>query len=79
MPVVRDRAVRGLTDIARRGRGGTVVVVSHDVVNRQLLAALDPGLGDPDGLPQDTGCFNTLELRGDEWAVLRINELPAGP
>jgi probable phosphoglycerate mutase len=77
MPEVRDRAVRGLTDIARRGRGGTVVAVSHDVVNRELLAAFDAGLGDPDEIPQHNGCFNTLELRGEEWVVLTVNELPA--
>ncbi len=79
LPVVRDRAVRGLTDIALRGRGGTVVAVSHDVVNRQLLAAFDAGLGDPDEIPQDNGCFNTLELWGDEWVVRRVNQVPAGP
>ena len=33
----------GLTDIARRSRAGTVVVVSHDAVNRQLLVAFDVG------------------------------------
>jgi broad specificity phosphatase PhoE len=79
MPVVRDRAVRGLTEIARRGRGGTVVAVSHDVVNRELLAAFDAGLGDPDEIPQDNGCFNTLELRGEEWVVLSVNQIPAAP
>jgi hypothetical protein len=26
----------------------------------------------------DIGCFNTLELRGDSWTVLGVNELPAG-
>jgi glucosyl-3-phosphoglycerate phosphatase len=76
LPVVRERAVRGLTDIARRSRGGAAVVVSHDAVNRQLLVAFDAGLGDPDMLPQDNGCFNTLELRGDGWTVLNVNELP---
>jgi broad specificity phosphatase PhoE len=79
MPVVRDRAVRGLTEIARHGRGGTVVAVSHDVVNRELLAAFDAGLGDPDEIPQDNGCFNTLELRGEEWVVLSVNQIPAAP
>jgi broad specificity phosphatase PhoE len=79
LPVVRERAVGGLTDIARRSRGGTVVVVSHDAVNRQVLAAFDPGLGDPEALPQDNGCFNRLELRGGSWAVLSVNEVPAGP
>jgi broad specificity phosphatase PhoE len=57
LPVVRERAVRGLTDIARRSRGGTAVVVSHDAVNRQLLVAFDAGPGDPGTLPQDNGCF----------------------
>jgi broad specificity phosphatase PhoE len=79
LPVVRERAVRGLTDIAQRSRGGTAVVVSHDAVNRQLLVAFDAGLGDPDTLPQDNGSFNTLELRGGRWTVLSVNELPAEP
>jgi broad specificity phosphatase PhoE len=79
LPVVRDRAMQGLTEIARRGRGGTVVAVSHDAVNRQLLAAFDAGLGDPDEIPQDNGCFNTLELQGEEWVVLSVNQIPAGP
>jgi broad specificity phosphatase PhoE len=78
-PAVQDRAVRGLTGIARRHRGGTVVVVSHDAVNREVLAAFDAGLGDPDAIPQDNGCFNTLEWRGGRWVVLGVNELPAEP
>jgi broad specificity phosphatase PhoE len=73
---VRERAVAGLTDIAGRYRGGTVVAVSHDAVNRELLTAFDPGLGDPDALPQDNGCFNTLELREGRWTVLTVNEVP---
>jgi broad specificity phosphatase PhoE len=53
-----------------------VVVVSHDAVNREVLAAFDAGLGDPDTIPQDNGCYNTLEWRGGRWAVLAVNELP---
>jgi len=63
---VRDRAVRALTDIGRRNHGGTAVVVSHGAVNRQVLVAFDPGLGNPGTLPQDNGCFNTLDLRNDD-------------
>jgi broad specificity phosphatase PhoE len=63
-----------LPDIAGRYRGGTVVV-SHDAVNREVLTAFDPGLGDPDALPQDNGCFNTLELREGRWTVLTVNEV----
>lgn len=79
LPAVRDRAVRGLTDIGRRSRGGPAVVVSHDAVNRELLVAFDPGLGDANALPQDNGRFNILELRAGVWTVLSVNELPAQP
>jgi broad specificity phosphatase PhoE len=75
-PAIRDRAVPGLTGIARRHPGGTVVVVSHDAVNREVLAAFDAGLGDPDTIPQANGCYNTLEWRDGRWAVLSVNELP---
>jgi broad specificity phosphatase PhoE len=66
------------SDIARRYLGGCVTVVSHDAVNRQVLAAFDAGLGDPDTIPQDNGCFNTLLWKGAGWAVLSVNELPEG-
>jgi glucosyl-3-phosphoglycerate phosphatase len=78
-PAVRDRAVKGLTEIARCCPGGAVLVVSHDAVNREVLVALDAGLGDPDALPQDNGCFNMLEWLEDRWAVLSVNELPGEP
>ena len=73
---VRGRALACLTDIARRHQGGTVVVVSHDAVNCQVLAALDPGLGSPDDILQDNGCFNMLELRDGSWTVRTVNEVP---
>jgi broad specificity phosphatase PhoE len=76
---VRDRAVKGLTEIARRRLGGAVMVVSHDAVNREVLVTLDAGLGDPDALPQENGCFNILEWREDGWAVLSVNEVPGEP
>jgi broad specificity phosphatase PhoE len=76
---VAGRAVQGLTDIARRSPGATVTVVSHDAVNRQVLAALDAGPGDPDTIPQDNGCFNTLQWQNGQWAVLSVNELPDRP
>jgi glucosyl-3-phosphoglycerate phosphatase len=73
---IRDRAVPGLTTIAQRCATGSVVVVSHDAVNREVLVAIDPGLGDPDELPQDNGCFNTLDWGPRGWTVLTINEVP---
>ena len=53
-----------------------MVVVSHDAVNREVLAAFDVGLGDPDAIPQDNGCYNTLEWRVGRWAVLGVNGIP---
>ncbi len=79
LAAVRDRAMGALTGIGRRSHGGAAVVVSHDAVNRQVLVAFDPGLGDPSTLPQDNGCFNTLEMWSDRWRVLGVNELPAQP
>ena len=78
-PAVAGRAITGLTDIAGRYLGGAVVVVSHDAVNRQVLVAFDAGLGDPDKIPQDNGCFNTVQWQAGRWAVLGVNELPGRP
>lgn len=79
LPEVRARAWEALTDIAQRARGATAVVVSHDVVNRLLLVTLDPGLGDYHRLPQETGCFNTLECRAARWTVRSVNEICVEP
>ena len=76
---VRERAVRGLTDIARRSRGGTAVVVSHDAVNRQVLVAFDGGLGGSRHAPARQRVLQHAELRGDSWTVLSVKELLAAP
>jgi len=75
---VRDRAVGGLTILAGRFCGASVVVVSHDAVNQEVLAALDPGLGDPADIEQDNGCFNILQWTADGVVVLSVNEHPDG-
>jgi glucosyl-3-phosphoglycerate phosphatase len=74
--MILARAMTGLNAITSRCREGTVVAVSHDAVNRQVLAALCPDLGDPDSIPQDNGCFNTLNWQDGTWTVLAINEIP---
>ena len=78
---VRQRVLAALADIAQAGHGEDGLVVSHDVVIRTALAALDPGLGDPDRVPQETGCFNTLEYHQQaggtlRWVVVKVNEIP---
>lgn len=76
---VRARAWEALADIARQIQGGVAVVVSHDALNRLTLATLDSGLADPDQLPQETGCFNTLDYRDGRWTVVSVNEVPGAP
>jgi broad specificity phosphatase PhoE len=74
--VILVRAMTGLNAIADRCRDGVVVAVSHDAVNRQVLAACCPDLGDPDSIPQDNGCFNTLERRAGTWTAVAVNQIP---
>jgi len=75
---VRARAGEALNDLARRAAGRIALAVSHDVVIRLALVTVDPELGDPALLPQETGCFNTLEEAGGRWTVVSINEKPTG-
>lgn len=70
------RAQRALTEAAEEAAGGTVVLVAHDVVNRLLLCSLDPSLGEPDHLPQPTGCFNVLERVAGRWRVDVVGRVP---
>lgn len=76
---VRARAWGAITDAVQNARGEVAVLVSHDAVNRLILATLGCGLGDPDQIPQETGSFNTLEFRSGHWTVLSLNELPGPP
>lgn len=75
---VLQRALQGLEEAVNRVDGGAGVVVSHDVVNRFLLHHLEPTLGDPERIPQDTACFNVLERKAEQWSVVSVNNAPAG-
>ncbi len=80
---VRVRALAALLDIAESLDAASAVVVSHDAVNRIALTSLDPSLHDPAFLPQETGCFNTVQYHKAgsgqaSWHVLRVNEIPLG-
>jgi broad specificity phosphatase PhoE len=76
--VVLGRARNGLEHLADSVGDGSGVVVSHDVVNRLLLHAIDESLGEVDQIPQDTACFNVLERRDGAWSVASVNNAPAG-
>lgn len=49
---------------------GAVVLVSHDAVNRSLLACLDSTLATGSGISQRTACWNLLVSDGDGWRVV---------
>jgi broad specificity phosphatase PhoE len=75
---VRDRALAAMVDMAGGSGLGPIVVVSHDVVIRSVLSAL----GRPEDVPQETGCFNTVQCDRTEdgtvtWHVLSVNVSPA--
>lgn len=69
------RATRLVERLAHRHRGGTVVLVSHDIVGRTLVAALL-------GLPlrsvwrigQDNGALSVFERRDEQFVVVSVND-----
>lgn len=73
---VRSRMLAALNDLAQRASGGNALAVSHDVPIRLSLVTMAPALGDPELVPQETGCFNILELAGGHWSVVTVNEVP---
>ena len=54
-----------------------VVLVSHDAVNRALLAHLDPALGPASRIDQRTACWNELVHRMGDWRVELVDQKPA--
>ena len=53
-----------------------VVLVAHDVVNRLLLAHLDPTLGPPSFVDQRTACWNELVHVMGAWRVELVDQKP---
>jgi broad specificity phosphatase PhoE len=52
---------------------GSAVLVSHDAVNKLLLAALRPDLGN-DRIPQRTACWNILVPTRAGWDVQAVDQ-----
>ena len=53
-----------------------VVLVSHDAVNRALLAHLDPTLGPASRIDQRTACWNELVHVMGAWRVELVDQKP---
>lgn len=78
----RDRALKGLTAIAERHEGETVVVVTHGLVLDVLYrTACGMALDVPRGFPLLNCSVNTFQFNGAGWravAVCDVQHLAAG-
>jgi broad specificity phosphatase PhoE len=74
LSAVKERSVPALEEIARQA-GGTVAVISHDVVNRVLLTHVlqmpPSGFG---RIRQEPACLNVLVNDAGTWQVIRLND-----
>lgn len=75
LPVVRERAMAAIAEIAARHRGETVAAVSHRVVTKVALLAM-LGLDESHfwRIRQDNGCLNRVERGDDGWVVVTLND-----
>jgi broad specificity phosphatase PhoE len=75
-PDLDRRVLVGLRAATEEHAGRAFAVVAHDAVNRVLLARVDGRIGDPELVPQRTGCWNRLRQAGSQWRVLVIDAIP---
>jgi broad specificity phosphatase PhoE len=76
---VQTRLTRALEALLV-SRNEVVAVVSHDVVNRALLAMLVTDLpGGAEALEQSTGCWNRLDHLDGTWRATVLNAPPTRP
>jgi hypothetical protein len=71
---VARRARAALDDHSHELLDTLLILVTHRAVIRQLLAALDPTLGEPDRIAQEPGCWNMLLRDGPRWLVVQTNQ-----
>jgi glucosyl-3-phosphoglycerate phosphatase len=75
-PALERRVLAGLRAAAEEYAGRNFAIVGHDAVNRALLARVDGRFGDPELVPQRTGCWNRLRQAGRPWRVLVVDAVP---
>ncbi|PQP13900.1 histidine phosphatase family protein [Rhodococcus opacus] len=68
-----DRVLTAFRALVAEADTWPVVLVSHDAVNRALLARLDPDLTD---IGQRTACWNQLTHRDGTWHVDLFDQKP---
>ena len=73
---VRERTLAVLHTAVTTWAPRPFVIVAHDAVNRELLAALVPQLGRPETIDQHTGCWNRLERHDGTWSAPQLDVAP---
>ena len=72
---LQSRVVPGFLEIISRA-SGNVLLVAHAGVNRTILChVLGLPLDELFQVPQDFGCFNIIERRGEQLSVKTINQV----
>ena len=69
------RAKAAFLELVAEADSGPIVLVSHDAINRPLLHAFDPSLGE---VGQRTACWNQLSLVDGLWRVDSYDQKPEG-
>ena len=67
------RAKAAFLELVSEADSGPIVLVSHDAINRSLLRAFDPSLGE---VGQRTACWNQLSLVDGTWRVDTHDQKP---
>ncbi|MBL9124463.1 MAG: histidine phosphatase family protein [Planctomycetaceae bacterium] len=71
---VRDRVAPVFRDLGQRHRGGAIVIVAHNVVNRVALAHwLGWPIAKARGIPQSNCGVNLIDYADDKFTVVTIN------
>ncbi|OFE17830.1 phosphoglycerate mutase [Humibacillus sp. DSM 29435] len=67
------RARTAFLELVTEAESGPIVLVSHDAINRPLLRAFDPSLGE---VGQRTACWNQLSQVDGSWRVDTYDQKP---
>ena len=72
---VRERSFGALRELAEKHANGSILIVSHRVVNKVLLCAV-LGLSTAHfwNIRQDTGCINVLEYANKRFVLCLLND-----
>ena len=73
------RVAQAVESVVRAHPNRTVLVIGHAAVNRAAFGWFFPGWkGVLPRVPQNPGCWNCIDVQGEQWQLLGVNSQPAG-